>query len=198
MGATGVRVKEMCVKFCVEFSSAQDTERDDVEPEEQGHASTERAVDLGVISESGDVPTEDERRDKPHGGGDGSTGKYALPRLLHGSPHVVDKPSDADASSEGDDPADEEREDVHRRASRGDDVLREPHREEMTEDNEHGGEGKGDQRERDEEKGATTALPESPAVDGKLIGTADALHECAEHAGGSYQADQKRQDERAT
>jgi hypothetical protein len=68
----------------------------------------------------------------------------------------------------------------------------------MTEDDEHAGEGEGDQREWDEEKGATTALPEGPAVDGKLIGAADALHEGGENAGGSREADQKGHDERTS
>ena len=138
-----MRVKEMCVKFCVELSSAQDAERDDVEPEEQGHASAERAVDLGVISESGDVPTEDERRDKPHGGGDGGTGKYALPGLLHRRSHVINQGGDANAACEGDAPTDEKREDIDRSAGRRSNVHSEPGRDEVTEDHENAGQNKG-------------------------------------------------------
>ena len=86
----------------VELCAAEDAERDDVEPEEQGDAGTEGAVDLGVVGEAGDVPAEGEGGEKPHdGGGDGS-GKSALPGLLHGRSHVIDEGDEADAAGERD------------------------------------------------------------------------------------------------
>ena len=56
---------------------------------------------------------------------------------------------------------------------------------------------RGDQRERNENKGAEAALPEGPAVQGEVVGAADAFHEGCDDAGCSGDADDDGDDEKA-
>src|SRR6266481_3548651 len=165
-----MRVGRAGVEFGIELGSAEDAERDDVEPEEQGDACAEGAVDLRVVGKARDIPAEDECGNEPHGGGDDGSGQDALPGLLHWRSHVVDETDDADAADKGDTPADEESEDVDRGASEGCDVQGQPLGDEVAEDDEDTGDGEGQQRERNEEDGAETALPEGPAVGGEIVG----------------------------
>ena len=51
-----LRTKKGGVELSVELGAEEDAERDDVEPEEQRDAGAERAVDLGVVGEAGDIP----------------------------------------------------------------------------------------------------------------------------------------------
>src|SRR6266550_2977055 len=183
------------VEFGVELCPAEDAERDDIEPEEQGDAGAERAVDLRVVGKTRDIPAKDERGGKPHGGGDDGAGNDALPGLLHGRSHVVDQGDDADAAGERDDPADEQSDGVEGSASRGDEVQREPAGKELAEHDEGGGKKKRQQRDRNKEEGAETALPEGPAVEGKFVGAADAFHQGGEDAGGSDETDDEGGDE---
>ncbi len=55
--------------------------------------------------------------------------------------------------------------------------------------------GEGDQRERNEQECAATALPEGPAVHRKIVGAANAFHQSREDAGGSDEADEEGDDE---
>ena len=90
----GRNVSDRGVELHVELCAEEDAEGDDVEPEEQSDAGTERSVDQGVVGEAGDVPAEDEGGEEPHdGGGDGS-GKSALPGLPDGRSHVIDECDD--------------------------------------------------------------------------------------------------------
>ena len=76
---SAVRMKKACVEFSIELGSAEDAQRDDVEPEEQRNAGAEGAVDLRVVGEARDVPAEDERGDEPQGGGENGAGKDTFP-----------------------------------------------------------------------------------------------------------------------
>lgn len=67
----------------------------------------------------------------------------------------------------------------------------EPLRNEVAKDNKDAGEGKGDHRERNEEEGATTSLPEGPAVDREAVGATDAFHDSCQNAGCPSEADDK-------
>jgi len=102
---------------------------------------------------------------------------------------VIDESSDADTAGESDDPAQEEREEIDRGSSGRRDMHGEPLGDEVSEDDEDTGQGKGDQRERDQEEGTTAALPEGPAIDGKVVGATEALHERCQNAGGTKEAD---------
>lgn len=145
-----MRVEKASVKFGIELCSAEDTERDDVEPEEERDAGAEGSIDLSVVGKARDIPTKDEGGKEPRGSGEDSAGHDTLPRLLHWRAHVVDEAYDADAASERDSPADEKSDGVNRSAGGGNEVQRQPLGEELAEDDEEGGEGKGDQRERNE------------------------------------------------
>ena len=183
------------VEFGVELGSAEDTERDDIEPEEQGDAGAERAVDLGVVGKAGDVPAEDEGGGEPHDGGDDGAGHNAPPGLFHGGSEVVDESDDDNAGGESDGPPDEQSDGVERSASGGNEVQRYPRGEELAEDHEVSREEEGQERERDEEESAAAALPEAPAVGGEIVGAANAFHKSGEDAGGSNEADDKGTDE---
>ena len=65
----------------------------------------------------------------------------------------------------------------------------EPLGDEVTEDDEDAGEGKGDTRQRDEEEGAEASLPECPAIDWKVVGASEALHDGGQDAGSASEAD---------
>jgi len=138
-----MRVEKARVELGIELGSAKNTERDDVEPEEQRDAGAERSIDLGVVGEARDVPAEDDGREEPHGCGDESAGESALPGLLHRRSHVIDQGSDANAARERDAPADEKRENIDRSAGGGGNVHSEPGRDEVTEDHENAGQSKG-------------------------------------------------------
>src|ERR1700733_15086560 len=114
---SGGRVEKTGVKLSVELGSAENTERDDVEPEEERDAGAEGAVDLGVVGKTGDVPSKDECGKEPCGSREDGAGQDTLPRLLHGRSHVIDEADDADAAGERDCPADEDSDGVDRSAS---------------------------------------------------------------------------------
>src|SRR5258705_10655899 len=116
---SGVWMVEAGVEFSVELRPAEDAERDDVEPEEQGDAGAERAVDLRVVGEARDIPAKDERGGKPHGGGDDGAGHNALPGLFHGGSEVVDESDDDDAGGGREGPPDAQRDGVERSATGG-------------------------------------------------------------------------------
>ncbi len=67
----------------------------------------------------------------------------------------------------------------------------------MTEDDENAGQREGYERKRNKQNCAKTALQEVPAVDRKVVGAADTLHEGGEDAGGSDEADDEGDDESA-
>ncbi len=114
------------VKFCVKFCAVEEAEGDDVEPEEERDASSEGAVDLRVVGEARDVPTEGEGGEEPREGGESRAGNNTLPGLLHGSSHVIDEADDTDASGKSDRPTDEQRNEIDRCPSGGHDVFGEP------------------------------------------------------------------------
>jgi len=112
-------VEKACVELDIKLGPIEETERDDVEPEEERDPGTERAVDLGVVGETGDIPAEDDGREEPHGGGEEGPGEGPFPGLLHRGTHVIDESCDADAARESDDPAKKDRKEVDRGSSRG-------------------------------------------------------------------------------
>ena len=185
------RVEKTGANLGVEFCPGQDAERDDVEPEQQSDAHAERAVDLGVVGEPGDVPAEGHGGDEPHDGGDDGAGKCALPGLAHGASQVVDERGDSYDGGEGDDPADEHGKEQDGRPHRRRDVKGEPTGCELPEDYEKAGQRKGKERKRDKEKSMKAALPEGPAIDREFIGTPDTFHQGGEDAGGSGKADEE-------
>lgn len=192
---SALRAKKSSVELSVELGATEDAERDDVEPEEQGDAGAERAVDLGVVGEARDIPAKDESGKEPHDRGDDSTGEYALPGLLHGRSHVIDEADDADTADEFNAPADEESEDVDRSAGQGHKVEGRPLGHEMAENDENAGKCEGNQRERNEQECSATALPEGPTVHWEVVGATNAFHQSSENAGGSDEADQESDDE---
>src|ERR1700722_8291812 len=120
----------------VELGSVEDAEGDDVEPEEQSDACAEGAVDLRIVGESGDVPTEGQGGEKPDDrGGDGS-GKNTLPGLTDGRSHVIEECDDANTAGESDGPAEEQSDEVDRGASRWNDMQGEPEGDEVSKDDE--------------------------------------------------------------
>ena len=183
------------MKFGIEFGSEENTERDDVKPKEKRDACAERAIDLGVVSEAGNVPTKGDSSWKPHHGGENGTGKNPLPGLFHGRSHVIDQADDACASRKRDHPTDEKSNGVDGSAGGGHDVDCQPFRNELSEDYKCAGKNEGDQRERDEEKGPEAALQKGPAVHGEIVGAANTFHQRREDAGRSDEADQKSDDE---
>jgi len=187
MGAEKTRVE-----FGVELGSAQNTERDDVEPEEKGYAGAQGAVDLRVVGESRDIPTEDDGGEKPHGGGDEGSRKGTLPGLLHGSSHVIDEGGDADAASERNAPSDKEGKDKYRGTGRGCDVESEPVSDEVSKDHEDAGQREGNEREGDQNERSQATLPEGPAVEWEVIRTAQAFHDGGQDAGGAKEAHERR------
>lgn len=112
-------VEKTGMKLDVELGPIEDTERDDVEPEEECDACAQRSVDPGVVGKAGDIPAEDDGGEKPRGGRDEGTWKGTLPGLLHGRTHVIDDSCDADTARESNDPAKHNRKEVDRGSSRG-------------------------------------------------------------------------------
>src|SRR5277367_5291194 len=102
------------MKLGVELGAVEDAERDDVEPEEERDAGAERAVDLGIVGKTGDIPAEGDCSDEPHDCGENSAGQDSLPGLLDRRSQVIDETDDADASGKSDDPAEEKSEDEDR------------------------------------------------------------------------------------
>ena len=184
-----VRVKKPGVKFGIELRPKQNTERDDVEPEEKRDAGTEGAINLRVVGKTRNVPTESQSGEKPQGSGEDGTRKDALPRLLHGRSHVIDQADDPDTANQRDAPAYEKRDGVDRGASRGNDVHREPLGDELTEDDNDAGQCEGNQRERDKKKSPKAPLEKGPAVGWEIVGPSDAFHQRGENAGSSGEAD---------
>ncbi len=184
------------VKFGVKLSAVKDTERDDVEPEEERDACSERSVDLRVIGETGHIPPKSERRKEPQCGGEEGTRKHALPGLLHRRPQVIDKADDANACREGHAPADNKGDCVDRCLDFREDIHGKPVGNELSEDDEHRCDGERCERERNEKERAAATLDECPAIDGKLVGTTNTLHESCDDAGGSDEADHERGDKR--
>ena len=178
----------------VELRAAEDAERDDVEPEEQGDACAERAVDLGVVGKAGDVPAEDEGARNHMTVATTAPGRVALPGLLHGRAHVVDERDEADAAGERDDPADDEGEDVDEGRAEGatcrasQTMMKWPKTTRMLATT------KGMQRERDEEEGAAAASARRSSSRREVVGAAKAFHEGGDDAGGTGEADDEGDD----
>lgn len=107
----------MDAELVVELGSEEDAKGDDVEPEEQSDASTERSVDLRVVGEAGNVPAEDEGGNEPHECRGDCSGKNCSPGLPEGRAHVIDESDDANVSGQRDGPADQDRKDVDRSAN---------------------------------------------------------------------------------
>ena len=166
----------MMVEFVVELGAEEDAKGDDVEPEEQSNAGTERSVYLGVVGEAGDVPAEDEGGNEPHEGRSDGSGKNSSPGLPERSAHVIDESDDADISGQRDGPASDDRNEVDGRADGGCEVQRKPGGEEIPEDDQEAGNAKGDERERYEGVRTEAAAPEGPAVGREVVGATDALH----------------------
>jgi hypothetical protein len=181
------------MKFSIELGSEENAERNDIEPEEERDACAERAIDLRVVGKTCDVPAEGEGGEEPQRSGKDSAGKNSLPGLLHGSTHVVDEADNADTADERNTPADKKSDGVDRSSGRRNDVHGQPFRNELTEDNDRAGQSEGDQRERDEEKSAETALQEGPAVGWEVVGAANAFHQRGKNAGCSGEADDERE-----
>lgn len=188
-------MKKMCGELGIELRTAEDAERNDVEPEEQRNPRAERTIDLRVIGETSDIPSKGERGDEPHHGSDDGSGYHALPGLPHGRAHVIDNGHNGDTAGQSDNPTDEISKEVDGWTGEGHSLLCDPNGDEMAEDNKHTGKNKRDERERDEKEGSATALPKSPAVWGKIIGAADTFHQSRYNAGSSCDADDERDDE---
>src|SRR5579871_3019814 len=114
------------VELVIELGPADDTKGDDIEPEEESDGRAEGAVDPGIVSKTGDVPTEGEGGDKPHDGGDEGSWKDFAPRLPQRGAHVVDEGNEADTAGKRDCPADNQRDDEDGGTDRGHDVHGDP------------------------------------------------------------------------
>lgn len=108
---------------------------------------------------------------------------------------MINESDNADAASEGDEPADDKGDDVDRGPGGRNDMHRKPRGQDVTEDDENTGCGERNQRERYKGIGAETALPEGPAIGWKTVGTAKALHKGSDNAGSSGKADQNPEDQ---
>src|SRR5579871_385677 len=128
--------RKVGVVLVVELGPADDTEGDDVEPEEKSDGRAEGTVDSGIVRKTGDVPAEGEGGNEPHDSRDEGSWKDFAPGLPQRSAHVVDEGDEADAAGEGNCPADDQRDDEDGGTDRGHDVQGDPGRNEMAEDDE--------------------------------------------------------------
>src|SRR5262249_14122927 len=107
--------------------------------------------------------------------------KNPPPWLTQGSSHVIENRNDPNASSEGNDPANHEREYVDRRPDFVADVVNDPDGEEVSEDDQSAGDAERDERKGHKDKRARAAAPEGPALRRKVVRTPQAFHERRNH-----------------
>src|SRR5208282_3106464 len=162
-------------KHGVEFGANQHNQRDDVHPEQQRNAHTERTIDDAVVDIVLQIPSKQRSGDQPHRGGKNSAWQNAVPRLRARHCVVINKLDHGNAGHDRDGPADRAPQQQNQRSELMTDVKQNTRFNPASESNQNGREGHRYARHQNQ-RNRNRALLNQPPGFGKLVGTTKAIH----------------------